>query len=176
MANVTKPRILVVGYARHGKDTVAQILADGWDFQFCSSSLAAAEIVVYPTLAPIYGYETLEECFNDRVNHRAEWKDLITEYNSQDRTKLAKEILEKNNIYVGMRCKYELAACRAQGLFDVIVWVDGSYRKEPEHISSNTITKQMADYVIDNNGSVNDLVIETFKFMKWYYSVKQGDV
>jgi dephospho-CoA kinase len=165
-----KPKILIVGHARHGKDTVAQILADGWDFKFQSSSLAAAEIVVFPVLSKIYGYETVEECFNDRVNHRAEWKDLITEYNSEDRTKLAKQILEDNNIYVGMRCKYELATCRANGLFDVIVWVGAEYRKEPEPTSSNTITKEMADYVIDNNGSITDLVLETFKFMKWYYT------
>lgn len=171
MGNVTnKPKLLIVGHARHGKDTVAQILADGWDFKFQSSSLAAAEIVVYPELKKIYDYQTLEECFNDRVNHRAEWKELITDYNSEDRTRLAREILVDNNIYVGMRCHKELASCVAQGLFDAIVWVDASYRKEPEPVSSNTITKQMADYVIDNNGSITGLINETFKFMKWFYA------
>jgi dephospho-CoA kinase len=159
------PKILIVGHARAGKDTVAQILADGWGFKFQSSSWAACEKVVFPKIKHLYGYETIEECFNDRVNHRAEWKDLISEYNEVDRTRLARDILEDSNIYVGLRCEKELKASHT--LFDAIVWVDASYRKEPEPKSSNTITMDMADYVIDNNGSINDLIIETFKFMKW---------
>ena len=34
------------------------------------------------------------ECFEDRVNHRSEWFDLITNYNKEDRTRLTKEILK----------------------------------------------------------------------------------
>jgi hypothetical protein len=41
-----------------------------------------------------YGYKTSEECFEDRVNHRSEWYDMICEYNLNDKAKLAKGILE----------------------------------------------------------------------------------
>lgn len=163
----SKAKILIIGQARHGKDTVGQILKDGWGYNFQSSSYAAAEKVVYPVLQPKYGYTSLEEAYADRVNHRSEWKELITAYNTPDKTRLAWEIMESNDAYIGMRCKYELAACRTAGLFDHIVWVDASYRKEPEPLSSNTLTRGMADYVIDNNGSVNDLILEVFKFMRW---------
>lgn len=164
---MSKKKLLIIGQARHGKDSVGQILKDGWGYNFCSSSYAAAEKVVYPVLAPLYGYTTLEECYSDRVNHRSEWKDLITAYNTPQKAKLASEIMRNNDIYVGMRCHIELNACRTLNLFDAIVWVDASYRKEPEPLSSNTLTRDMADYVIDNNGSVNDLILETFKFMRW---------
>lgn len=167
MKTVSKKKILIVGYARHGKDCVAQILKDGWGYEFCSSSVAAAEKVVYPVLAPKYGYTDLYQCYSDRMSHRAEWKELITAYNTPDKTRLAREIMKYNDIYVGMRCCEELEVCRQEGIFDCIVWVDASYRKEPEPISSNTLTRDVADYIIDNNGNLNDLIIETFRFMRW---------
>lgn len=167
---MSKPKLLIIGHARHGKDTVAQILKDGWGLNFCSSSFAAAEKVVMPKMLDETGkpfYNTVEECFADRVNHRATWKNLITEYNTPDKTRLAREIMTENDIYVGMRCHIELGECWINRVFDAIVWVDASYRKEPEPLSSNTITKDRADYVIDNNGSMNDLILETFKMMRW---------
>ncbi len=164
---VNKQKLLVISHARFGKDTFCQILKDGWNYDFVSSSYAAADKVVYPVVAPKYGYTNLTECYSDRVNHRAEWKDLITAYNTPDKTRLAREIMSENDIYCGMRCHLELQACKDINLFDKIVWVDASYRKEPEPLSSNTLTRDMADYVIDNNGSVNDLILETFKFMRW---------
>lgn len=164
---MSKKKLLIIGQARHGKDSVGQILKDGWGYNFCSSSYAAAEKVVFPVLSPIYGYTTLEECYSDRVNHRSEWKDLITAYNTPQKAKLACEIMKTNDIYVGMRCHLELSSCRMLDLFNAVVWVDASYRKEPEPTSSNTITRDMADYVIDNNGSINELIVEVFKFMRW---------
>lgn len=167
---MNKPRLLIVGHARHGKDTVAQILKDGWGLNFCSSSMAAAEKVIMPKLVDREGkpfYHTVEECFADRVNHRSTWKQLITEYNTPDKTRLAREIMSENDIYVGMRCHIELSECYSNNVFDAIIWVDASYRKEPEPLSSNTITRDWADYVVDNNGSMNDLILETFKMMRW---------
>lgn len=169
MESVIKPKLLIIGHARWGKDSVAQILKDGWGLDFCSSSMAAAEKVVIPKLVDGEGkpfYSSVEECFADRVNHRATWKNLITEYNTPDKTRLAREIMAENDIYVGMRCHLELEECIRGGVFDHIIWVDASYRKEPEPLSSNTITRDYADYVIDNNGSMSDLILETFKMMR----------
>ena len=157
-----KPKILIIGHARWGKDTVAEILRDGWGYKFCSSSLAACEKVVFPVMSKQEGYTSVEECFEDRVNHRTQWHQLISEYNTPDKTRLAREIMETNDIYVGMRCQEELKATR--GLFDVVVWVDASQRLLPEPASSNTLTKEMADYCISNNGDLKDLVNEVYAF------------
>jgi len=86
-------KFLIIGHARHGKDTFAELLQEQFDFKFKSSSQAAAEIFIYDELKEKYGYKTPEECFEDRVNHRAEWYNMICDYNKDDRAKLAKSIL-----------------------------------------------------------------------------------
>lgn len=117
------PKILLIGHARHGKDTVAELLADLAGIKFQGSSMAAAEIFIYDQLKGKYGYLKFEECFEDRVNHRKEWHDLISWYNEEDKAKLAKGILEKSDMYVGMRSDVEIAKCIEDDLFDIIIGV-----------------------------------------------------
>jgi hypothetical protein len=54
--------------------------------------------------------------FEDRVNHRSEWYDMICEYNLNDKAKLAKGILEITDCYVGMRDRNEISECINQYL------------------------------------------------------------
>ena len=117
-------KLLILGNMRHGKDSFAELLNKHFGLTFKSSSQAATDIFLYDTLKDKYGYTTPEECFEDRVNHRAEWKDLICHYNKDDRAKLAKEILKNSDCYVGMRDRAEINECMKQGLFDIIVWID----------------------------------------------------
>lgn len=63
-------KILILGHARHGKDTLAEILNKEYGMTFMSSSQAANEIFLFDELKNKYGYKTKEESFNDRVNHR----------------------------------------------------------------------------------------------------------
>ena len=157
-------KILIIGHARHGKDTVAEFLRDYYGYTFKSSSFAALEYVMYPVLKEKYGYLSMEECYEDRVNHRAEWKQMITDYNTPDKAKLCKEILADNSIYVGMRCEEELRACAP--LFDMVVWVDGSKRKPPESKESMTITLDDGMYILDNNGTGKQLFFEVDKLVQ----------
>jgi hypothetical protein len=146
------PKLLLIGHARHGKDSMAEILQENFGLKFKSSSQAAAEIFIYDVLKEKYGYNTPEECFEDRVNHRAEWHQLICEYNIDDKAKLAKGILQQTDCYVGMRDYREIKECINQNLFDLIVWVDASERLPLEDSSSFNIDKEDADIIIDNNG------------------------
>ena len=148
------PKVLIIGNKRHGKDTMAEILEENFEFTFKSSSLAAAELFIYDKLKPLYAYESFEECFEDRVNHRKEWFDLICEYNKDDKMRLAKEILKDNDCYVGMREYYELE--EATRLFDIIVWVDAEKRLPLENTLSMTCTKEQAHIIIDNNSTLGD--------------------
>lgn len=152
--NMTK--ILIIGHARHGKDTLAEILNEEFGLTFKSSSQSAAEIFLYDALKDKYGYKTPEECFEDRVNHRAEWKTMICEYNKNDRAKLAKGILEKSDCYVGMRDREEIKECLNQKLFDIIIWVDATERMPLEDASSFNIDKTCADIIIENNGTFDE--------------------
>ena len=96
------PKLLIIGHMRHGKDTLAEILNEQVGLKFISSSQAAADIFIYDELKEKYGYKTSVECFEDRVNHRAEWYEMICDYNKDDRAKLAKGILKMADCYVGM--------------------------------------------------------------------------
>ncbi len=159
MKNETKnrlPKLLIVGSARHGKDTFAEILRDIYGYKFKSSSQAAADIFIYDELKVKYGYETSEECFEDRVNHRPEWHQMICDYNKDDQARLAKDILKNADCYVGMRDTDEIKECMRQGLFDLIIWVDASERKDEEGKDSFNIDKSIADVIVENNGTLEE--------------------
>lgn len=162
-------KILVLGHCRHGKDTFAEILSEVFGFKFQSSSQAAADIFLYEALKDKYGYTTPEQCFEDRVNHRTEWKQMICDYNKDDRAKLAKEILKNSDCYVGMRDREEINECMKQGLFSLIVWVDGSGRLPEEPASSFDIDKTCADIIIENNGTFESFKEKVLRFGKILY-------
>lgn len=148
-------KLLILGHGRHGKDSVAEILRDLFSIKFVSSSFAAAEIAVYPHLKDLYGYSSIQECFDDRANHRMEWKNLITEYNTPDKSKLCKEILEVNDCYVGMRCGEEYEATK--DLFDFIIWVDAS-KRVPLDPSLGIEYDSTRMILVDNNSTERNLI------------------
>lgn len=160
------PRLLIIGSARHGKDSFAEILHQHYGLRFESSSMAASEIFLYDVLKSKYGYNTPEECFEDRINHRVEWHDLICDYNKDDRAKLAKGILERADCYVGMRCRHEIKECIKQGLFDLIVWVDASERLPMESSESFDIEQNLADCIVPNNGTFEEFEERVIRFGK----------
>ena len=82
--------LLIIGHARHGKDTVAEIISEFTGYKFESSSMAAARIFIFDALKEKYGYKSFNECFEDRVNRRKEWYDLICAFKEKDSSSLAK--------------------------------------------------------------------------------------
>lgn len=116
-------KLLIIGHMRHGKDTVAEMIEEFTGMSFKSSSERAAEIFIFDKLKDKYGYTSFIECFNDRMAHRAEWHDLICEFNMPDKARLAKEILKHNDMYVGMRSQDEIQKCIDDKIFDMIIGV-----------------------------------------------------
>jgi len=148
------PTILILGHGRHGKDTVAEILADLTGLKFRSSSEFCAEHVVYPN-PKMQGYLDWQSCYKDRANHRNTWFNAIAEYNTPDKTRLAREILKVADIYVGMRNIAEYTACMEARLFDYVIWVDASDRVKPEPATSFTIPYDSRTMIkLDNNGDI----------------------
>jgi dephospho-CoA kinase len=149
-------KLLIIGHKRHGKTTLAEFIKDEIGLDFLDSSVAAAKIFLYDELKEKYNYKSFIECHNDRVNHRQEWFNKISEYNKYDGSRLAKEMLKESDIYVGMRNKRELHTCNENKLFDLII---GIYRPgfELETGSFDIDIFKESDFLIYNNGSLSDL-------------------
>jgi len=146
-------KILILGNARHGKDTLAELLDDRFGMTYKSSSEMAMELFLFDMLKEKHGYETMQECFDDRVNHRQIWYLSICDYNKDDRARLTKDILEEHDCYVGMRDLDEFKASKE--LFDVIIWVDASKRLGTSE-NTNKIPLSEADMIITNDGTFED--------------------
>lgn len=156
---------LILGLTQHGKDTVAEIMREYAGLAYESSSEAALDLI-FPVLQEVYGYRTKEEAFEDRNNGKQlVWKELITLYNTPDKTALARKVLQNSQIYVGMRCAEEYAATRH--LFDYVIWVDASERKGIPVPNSMEIECDPEDMiVIDNNGTLQDLKRRIFRLTR----------
>jgi hypothetical protein len=78
---------------------------------------------------------------------------MICLFNKDDKARLAKEIITKYNLYVGMRDDKEFEA--SKHLFDVIICVDGSERID--YIDKTfKIDKNQADFIVYNNGTLEE--------------------
>lgn len=153
-------KILIISHQHQvGKSTVAEMICQVNGMTYSDSSIAALDIFLFDVLASKYGlkYKTKLDAYNDRVNHREKWYNEIREYNKEDKTRLAKDILSRYDIYVGMRDRQEVEECINQGVFDMIIAViDPQKIKEP--IASNTVdVYKYADIIINNNGSIGEL-------------------
>jgi dephospho-CoA kinase len=151
-------KVLILGNARHGKDTLAELFNQYFGLTFMSSSQASADFFLYNQLKDKYGYTSSEECFEDRVNHREEWYQAICNYNKDNRARLAQDILSRSDCYVGMRDKEEFNECVKQKLFDLIIWVDASKRLPLEPGTSFNINMSDADIIVENNGTFEEFV------------------
>ena len=127
------------------------------DLHYQSSSEFCAGHVMFPELSKKYGYKTVEECYADRHNHRQEWYEMISGYCGSDLARLGREIFQKFDIYCGLRNKREWSSMKNEGVYDYAIWVDRSDYLEKEDETSNSMQPWMADFFIDNNGTIADL-------------------
>ena len=152
-------KVLILGHARHGKDTLAQFLCVNSGLTYTSTSLFLAK-QIKEIIAPYKSYESVEKCYEDRMNHRPLWFELIKLINLNDPASTAKQILSKWDIYCGMRSIAEFRA--SYNLFDRIVYISQTTGPE-EAINSNeiTIVKMKAIMDLKNVDLVyNDLSLE----------------
>lgn len=159
-------KIILLGHARHGKDTTADILCKLYGLSFVSSSFFVGEKAVRPYLASRgIVYSSMDACYSDRINHRAAWFDAISAYNEIDAAKLGRELFRQYDIYCGLRSVREFQALKAEKAFDVCLWVDRQQHVQAELTTSFNIGLNFADYIIDNNGTVEDLEVNILEIM-----------
>jgi hypothetical protein len=161
-----EPKLLIIGHARHGKDTLAEKIRDKMGLAFMSSSVFVGQECIWHQ----WGrrrvwhkwfrrrYSNFDDMFADRVNNRETWANLISAYNTPDKTRTVKTMFDRGfDMYVGMRRLDELVACRNARLFDHVIWVDAIKRLPPESKSSMELTPSCADLKCDNNGPEVDM-------------------
>lgn len=154
--DLERPKLLILGYARHGKDTIAEMLHRKHGFRFTSSSEFVGREIIWDTWGKL-NYPTFEAMFADRVNHRQIWMEMIAQYNTPQKNRTARTMLQRGcDLYVGMRRMDEFEASRH--LFDYSIWVDRSEHLPPE-TGSMDITPELArpDFTIDNNETLEGL-------------------
>lgn len=150
-------RLMVFGYKRHGKDASCEYIERTFGLSFKSSSYFACETFLFEQMRETHGYASIDECFEDRVNHREYWYNAIRDYNNGDRCRLGRGIFESHPIYCGIRDREEFETLRAEGMFDLAIWIDASDRLPPEDASSMNLNQADADIVVSNNGTLEQL-------------------
>ena len=166
-----KLKLLVIGHGRHGKDTVCELLRDRYGYSFESSSQFCSRLFIYNQLKEKYGYADEQACYADRHNHRQEWYEAICAYNVPDAARLGREIFAAHDIYCGLRNKKEFHAMRNTGVFDYAIWVDRSDYLPQEPKTSMSLEPWMADFTVDNNGTLAELefnVDQLMNHMVWW--------
>lgn len=156
-------KIFVIGHGRHGKDTVGEVIRDMTGLTFESSSMFCAAHVVTPWLEKLgITYDSLEECYEDRVNHRVEWYNAIRAFNKDDESRLSAAIFDKFDMYVGIRSRIEFLA--SKHLSDLAIWVEAAERV-PQVDPTCKILKTDCDIIIDNNGTEEELIEKTERLL-----------
>jgi hypothetical protein len=143
------------------------MLRDDYGYTFESSSRFCSKLFIYNDLKDKYGYANEEECYADRHNHRAEWYDAICAYNVPDPATLGREMFNTYDIYCGLRNKKEYHAMRNTKVFDYAIWVDRSDYLPPESKDSMSLEQWMANFTIDNNGTLDDLKFNLNELMRY---------
>lgn len=161
-------KLMVCGYARHGKDQFCEFMG----LTYISSSMAALDEAIWPEIGK--NYETKEQCFEDRVNHRGLWHRLITEFNTPDLTRLGRAILKEHDVYCGIRNREEFHALRRASQFDLSVWIDASNRKPHEGLESCSIRREDCDIIITNNGTLEEFMVKAVQFARAVFGKKQS--
>ena len=148
-------KIFVCGHGRHGKDEFAERLSRETDLSYVSSSYFVARKVALPYLAKAgLFYGSVEECYDDRHNHRDLWYQSVREFNGDDLSRLSRAIFDSHDMYVGIRDDKEFLA--SKDLANFSFWVDASDRVEYRDPTCK-ITEDMCDATINNNGSLREL-------------------
>jgi hypothetical protein len=156
--------LLIIGHRQHGKTDVGKLLAEALNTQAHDSSWFACVNVIFSALKERHGYATPKEAYDDRMNHRQEWFELIEAYNTVP-DRLTRAILTQGTIYVGMRSRMEFEGSKQH--FDHVIWVDASKRVPEEENTSMKLNENDADYVLDNNGPLSAMKDQIARLLLW---------
>jgi hypothetical protein len=142
------PKIAICGHGRSGKDTAARWLAEHTPLRLGRTTSE----VIAPFRAAELGIP-VEDAFARRHEERDVWYLLGNRLRANDWARLVRETLRDGEICVGIRDPEELGATRAEGLVDLVLWIDRDVPADP----TMKFGAERCDIIIRNDGS-----LETF--------------
>jgi hypothetical protein len=142
------PKLLIMGHGRCGKDTAALYMMQKhgyrWNGSFSWHMLPhMAELLHLPQ----------QIAWDTRHKHREIWRDEINEYRRGDPSRLMRAVFAKADIGSGPRPRVEFEAAKREAIFDYAIFIDKDVPVDPTF----EMTRDDADYVIDNNMSFEHL-------------------
>lgn len=152
-------KLYICGWKLSGKDHASEYLKKKLGITFESSSMFCIREVLFERLQAEFGFQTPEEAFEARrtMPGLRQWLfEAISDYNTPDPTALSEAIFSKYDLYTGIRSEVELKAAKKRWSDAFVIWIDAEGRVPPEDISSCTVTKELADIVIENKGSLEE--------------------
>jgi hypothetical protein len=148
------PTLAFVGYGRSGKDTCADWLRENTSLVYEGGCSWTARAYMAGRLSEDEGkLVTPDEAYARRHEDRDKWYRYLNEYREGDPTRLVRDCLAHSHVVCGIRDREELLGAKAEGLVDLVIWVD---RDVPV---DTTVTYSIddCDLVLRNRGSKAEL-------------------
>lgn len=145
-----KPKLLLVGYGRAGKDCGLEYLSalTGMKNAGCTSVYLTKYVAAELGISELGAYQS-----RHRPGNRAKWFDIGNKLRLNDPGILLREALSNGPLTGGVRDLDEIVAARRFNLVDLIIWientrvpVDQTVKFGPEH----------CDMTIQNNGTIDE--------------------
>ena len=156
-----KPILAISGDSRAGKDTIAGLIRNIVGIPYVHSTSYAAALLIWADIQSEHDcrfpmtlphYETMEELYADRVNHRRFWADWIDNYNRKNQQGIGLYLLscsQGNQILTGIRKTKEILLCQERKLVDLTIWV---HRPGNPRDSTQEYGSELCDIIIENQG------------------------
>ena len=141
------PSIALCGHGRCGKDTAAQFLAAITPLRLGKTT---SQVIAPHRAAQLQ--ISVAEAYARRHQERNLWYEIGNQLRASDPASLVRETLRDGEICVGIRAVEELLAARAEGLLELVVWVDRDIPAD----STMKFGPELCDVVIENRGSKED--------------------
>lgn len=161
-----RPVLAIVGHGRAGKDTAAEFLRDHTNLRFKGGCSYTGCQYVAEKLGLSW-----HEAWRTRHERRMEWYRLLNEYREGDPSRLVRDCMEHSDIVCGVRDCMEMQACKKEGLFDLVVWIDRPVPIDP----TVTFTIEDADVIVRNYSGFEDFYERLKRFSKILGILKEGE-
>lgn len=154
-------RCAIIAPGESGKQEASRFLSDEYGLRYRESTSEFAAHFVRPALARIgIHYPSDRACWLDRRNHRQFWCDEIERFHKYDKARMYRQMSETHDIIDGLRKRSDLAACLAEGIVTVAIWIDRPGCIDP----TCEITPSDCHYVIRNHGTLAEFKAELSKW------------